>query len=138
MPLRTAHLDGFKGDPTLLIWGDAAGMLALSGLLREAADGGSEPIELTTIAEPTDGNVIRIRKSLQSHGLIRDSKGFEWVLDADNLTRFADLVGVLEISKGHQYLEVSPSEAVTVMVSRGEYPDDGCPQLTPLRREISR
>ena len=123
MPLRSTYFTEFGGGPTLLIWGDAAGMGALGGLLRDAAAGGGDLVELKTVVEPVDGNDVSIHKSLSSLGLRPNSNGFDWVLDADTLTRFADLVEVLEISTGHQYLDASPSEAATVMVSRGEYPD---------------
>jgi hypothetical protein len=74
MRLRSAHFDQFKGGPTLLIWGDAAGIDALSRLLRETADRSDDgSVELTTIAEPVDGNVISIRKSAQPLSLTRDS-----------------------------------------------------------------
>jgi hypothetical protein len=125
MPLRSTYFTGFKGGPTLLIWGDAAGMGALSRLLREAAvHGGDDTFKLKTIADPIDGKIVNIRKSSSSLGLRPSGSGFEWVLDAETLTRFADLVDPLEGSIGHQYLDASPGVAATVMVSRGEYPDD--------------
>ncbi len=55
-----------------------------------------------------------------------DKPCFQWKCDPDTWLDFACLVDVLVRSKGgHQYLRATPSEDILVMVSRGEYFDEG-------------
>lgn len=131
MTLRSAYFTAFDlgKDPTLLLWGDAEGMLTLSSIQRRvAAD--AEVEWLATFCEPVDAKAVLLRKSPASTGLTRITTGFEWILDSKTLERFADLAD--ELAKAgnpaHQYLEVGNRIEIVVRLSLGGYPDDLRPE----------
>ena len=124
--LRYAFIASFKfGDPTLLIWGDAEGMTALSGFLREMATAPRE-VELSelgfcaasgdrVIVSPGSGPYTALKKTLDEQHI------FRWELNKSQAEWFAELVDVLAASAhGHQYLD--PDRPTTGAIS--EYPDD--------------
>jgi hypothetical protein len=128
MTLRSAYFEKFDvgGAPNLLIWGNAAEIAELGALLRYAASANDAHLTPTPISKPVDGQPIVIRKSVASKGIVAVEGGFDWILDAETLDWFADLVAELAVSDhpGHQYLETSQPHQIAVRVSLDEYPDD--------------
>jgi hypothetical protein len=129
--LRYAFFPDFKGGPKLLMWGDQSGMAALSKFLCEWATTPREVEfgELGFYAAAGDRVIVLPYKG--PHSALRETPGnhriFHWELDKSQAEWFAELVNVLSASAhGHQYLEADRQtpEAIAVMVSIGEYPDD--------------
>jgi hypothetical protein len=106
--LRYAFIPNFKfGEPTLLMWGDADGMTALSGFLREMATAPRE-VELRelgfcavsgdrVIVLPGDGPYTALKRTPGEQRI------FQWELNKSQAEDFAELVDVLAASAhGHQ------------------------------------
>jgi hypothetical protein len=127
MALRSAYFPTFNGGPKVLLWGDAAGMHALSDFLRGML---SVPriVVLTEFCEPIDGKIIttRMRANRRDTGMRLNNKGLVWTLRAQSADDFAELVDTLASSgrSGHQYLACGVTDEITVMVSHAEYPEN--------------
>ena len=127
MVLRSAYSETFNGGPTVLLWGDAAGMRALSDFLRKmlVVPGA---MRLGEFCEAIDGKAVsvRMRTNRRETGMRLNFQGLEWTLRPQSAEDFAELVGVLASSgkSGHQYLTCGVTDESMVMVSHGEYPDD--------------
>lgn len=123
MTLRSAFFVDWNG-PTVLFWGDAAGMRALRDCLRGAWRASNAPT-LDGFCEAVDGKAITVR-AVSDHrdtGMHLARGGLEWRLRPDLAEDFADKVDVLASSAaGHQYLDAYSSD-ITVEVSTGEYPE---------------
>jgi hypothetical protein len=130
--LRFSVFEDFKGETTLLLWGDDEGIAQLHAVLAELADGrrsAASPHEMPW-ATAIDGT--RFKLSVAQDG--RDTMSVtspgtyvDWQCAPENFAEFADKVAALRSSTGesaHQYLDVR-GEALQVMVSRGEYAPDG-------------
>jgi hypothetical protein len=60
MALRSAYAPTLNGGPTVLLWGDAAGLNALSVFLRKMLIvSGAETLD--DFCEPVDGRTITVR-----------------------------------------------------------------------------
>jgi len=128
MALRSGYFENWGGSPTVLLWGDAGGMLKLSEALRNV----QRAPDLRTFCQSVDGKPITIKPSSQPVGMIHKDGALEWSLDPALADDYAKLVDVLATSsKGHQYLESRNGVAVTVSI--GEYPDSLHPDR-PLQR----
>ncbi len=127
MALQSAYSTKFNGGPTVLLWGDAAGMRALSDLLREMLVVPSV-MTLSEFCEAVDGRTItvRMRANRRDTGMRLNHQGLEWTLRPQSVDDFAALVEALAASgkSGHQYLTCGVTDEITVMVSQGEYPED--------------
>lgn len=125
MALQSAYFDNFKGGPSVLIWGDAAGLRNLIDVLRMSATG-SAP--LSQFCQAVDGREIVLERIPESSSMRSTDRGFEWGVSPKDATRFGNLIDALASSgrAGHQYLEPEfcNADALAVIVSMGEYPDD--------------
>lgn len=118
MPIRSKYFEDFKGDPTVLLWGDAPDLRELSAALRNIGANVSIPISIAT-----DGKTV-ILKSGSSLGITSTDMGFEWELSEGDAGAFADKIeALLDAPTGHQYLDVLQQNAIAVIVSKGEYPE---------------
>jgi hypothetical protein len=126
--LRSAYFQDFKGGPKILFWGDASSMRELAKLLN-ASSVGSGPLVLNSFVEAVDGKTITIRAVTKPSGMQISGNDFQWALDPETMTEFAELVDALAESTrpGHQYLTCGVDDEITVMASCGEYP----PYLNP-------
>ena len=128
MTLRSAYFSDFKGGPKVLFWGDARAMNQLGNLLRTSSIG-TGPLALGSFIEAVDRRPIVVQTVSRAQGMRPNASGFEWALDPETMTDFAEMIDVLAESNtpGHQYLECDKPGEITVLASCGEYPAD----LTP-------
>jgi hypothetical protein len=125
MPLRSAYFDDFKGDPTLLLWGDVAGMRELHIFLTMLTTGGSG--SLSTIA--VDRRQIAVKVAKGDAGIRIEEDSIQWNIDPAMIESFAEKVQVLALRmNGHQYLEHGGPDEIPVTVSVGECPDNLHPE----------
>ena len=127
MALRSAYSPMLNGGPTVLLWGDAAGLSALSVFLRKMLIVPGA-VTLDDFCEPVDGRTItvRMRANRRDSGMRLNHEDLEWTLRPQVADDFAELVGALAASEksGHQYLICGVTDELTVMVSHGEYPEN--------------
>ena len=125
MALQSAYSATLNGGPTVLLWGDTAGMRALSGLLRQVLVVPSA-MTLSEFCEAVDGKTVtvRMRANRRDTGMRLRHEGLEWTLRPQSADDFASLIEALAASgkPGHQYLTCGVTDEITVMVSQGEYP----------------
>jgi hypothetical protein len=127
MALRSAYSATFNGGPTVLLWGDTAGLRALGDFLRKllVVPGA---MTLGAFCEAVDGKPVsvRMRANRRETGMRLNHQGLEWTLRPQSADDFAELVSALASSgkSGHQYLTCGVTDEITVMVSLGEYPHD--------------
>jgi hypothetical protein len=124
MTLQSAYFDNWGGDSAVLIWGDAAGMRDLTDFLRNIHII-SAPSKLSTFCKSVDGKEITVRMVSDRYdsGMRVNREKLDWALRPQEADDFAEKVSVLISSPpGHQYLECSATETITVIVSTGEYP----------------
>jgi len=126
MALRSGYFQKLNGSPKVLLWGDLAGMHALGAFLRQLLIAPRVTI-LGDFCEPVDGKkiTVRMRANRRDTGMRLKSGDLEWTLRPQSLDDFAALVDALTTSdkSGHHYLSCGVTDEITVMVSRGEYPD---------------
>lgn len=126
MALRSAYSPTLNGGPTVLLWGDAAGLNALSDFLRKMLIA-SGAMTLSDFCEPADGRTItvRMRANRRDTGMRLNHEDLEWTLRPQVADDFAELVGALAASgkSAHQYLTCGVTDEITVMISHGEYPE---------------
>ena len=127
MALQSAYSATFNGGPTVLLWGDTAGMRALSDLLRKMLVVPSA-MTLSEFCEAVDGKTVtvRMRANRRNTGMRLHHDGLEWTLRPQSADDFAALIDALAASgrSGHQYLTCGVTDEITVMVSHGEYPEN--------------
>ncbi|MGB7693336.1 MAG: hypothetical protein WBM12_10730 [Pseudolabrys sp.] len=127
MALRSTYTATLNGGPKVLLWGDAAGMRALSDFLRKMLIV-PRAMTLGEFCEAVDGKTItvRMRANRRDTGMRLNHEGLEWTLRPQSAADFAALVEALAASgkSGHQYLTCGVTDEITVMVSHGEYPED--------------
>jgi len=123
MTLRSGYFADWGGNPTVLLWGDAAGMRDLRDFLRRIQSV-PRPSSLDAFCEAVDAKkiVVSMIADRRSTGMRLSGQGLEWTLRSESADDFAEMVDALVSSNGgHQYLDGS-SDAITVTVSTGEYP----------------
>jgi len=130
MILRSGYFSDFKDGPTMLFWGDADAMRQLASVLRASAIGAGT-LALDSVVEAADGRSIVLKTVPKAEGMqvIGDRLGqrhLEWLLDAETMNWFAELLEHLADSggPGHQYLESQVFEELTVMAACDEYAAD--------------
>jgi hypothetical protein len=127
MALRSAYSASFNGGPTVLLWGDAAGMRALSELLRKMLVVPSD-MSLSEFCNAVDGRMVtvRMRANRRDTGMRLHHEDLEWTLRPQSADDFAAIIEDLAASgkPGHQYLTCGVTDEITVMVSHGEYAED--------------
>jgi hypothetical protein len=131
MGLRSAYFPVFKWGPKVLFWGDAEAKRQLAGILEIAAtQAGPHPLDW--LCEFVDGKPIVLQVKDQAVGMTASQEGFAWIVSSEQAVDFASMINVLAESNtpGHQYLECGTTREISVMVSRGEYPDDLHPRNT--------
>lgn len=123
MSILSGYFSDWGGVPTVLFWGNAKGMSELATLLRSSTTGGP-PIALGSFIHSTDGRPILIRMVRKSEGMVPVGNYFEWRLDADTISDFAEKVDSLADRKipCHQYLETIEGRGIVVVASLDEYP----------------
>jgi hypothetical protein len=132
-PMRYGIFENLKGSTTLLIWGNE-NLSHLAGLFRNLADQPGDNIRFEDVpwlaaVEKCSVTVTHAdvgKGSLRISGTL-PSVSVEFHATRGDLLDFADLVGVLAEARcthGHQYLEVSPSQPIQIIVSKGEYSPD--------------
>jgi hypothetical protein len=96
MALRSAYSKTFNGGPTVLLWGDTAGMRALSDFLRKTLTT-SSAMTLSEFCEHVDGKTIsvRMRANLRDTVMRLNHEGLEWSLRPQSADDFAELVDVV-------------------------------------------
>jgi hypothetical protein len=121
--LRSGYFLDFVGSPKIVIWGESDGMYQLAELLRANASRIGAPA-LDSLVRSVDDRPIVLRAVSKPRGMIVSGSGFEWHLDSDTMTTFAEMIDPLAVanSPGHQFLECRVSEEICVLVSCGEYP----------------
>jgi hypothetical protein len=126
MALRSGYFHKLNGSPKVLLWGDLAGMHALGGFFRQLLVV-PRVTTLDDFCEPVDGKkiAVRMRANRRDTGMRLKTGDLEWTLRPQSLDDFAALVDALATSdkSGHHYLACGVTDEITVMVSRGEYPD---------------
>jgi hypothetical protein len=127
MTLRSAYFSDWGGNPTVLLWGDPAGMRDLRDFLRTVQNGPG-PFTLGHFCQAVDGKSITVRliSGRRGTGMYLNRQSLEWTLQPESADAFAEKVDVLVSSVGHQYLD-GASDSITVTVSTGEYPASLCP-----------
>jgi hypothetical protein len=115
--LKAAVFDDFKGATTLLLWGDAEGMVSLRSSFDALRLGKSTGFEVDGPA----GSVTI--KQGESSTLTSDRGALYWRCSLETIDLAADLTGPLVSQAGHQYLDVS-GMAEQVIIARDEYPAD--------------
>jgi len=127
MALRSVYSPTLNGGPTVLLWGDAAGLCALSEFLRKMLIAPSA-MTLGDFCEPVDGRTItvRMRANRRDTGMRLSHEDLEWTLRPHVADDFSELVGDLAAlgKSGHQYLSCGVTDEITVLVSLGEYPEN--------------
>jgi hypothetical protein len=123
--LRSGYFENLKSGPKVVFWGNQRAMNELAGILR-ACSVGTGALSLDSFSEAVDGRTILIKTVSPPVGMRARANGFDWALDADTMTNFADMIAVLAEScePGHQYLECGASGEIVVMASCGEFPGD--------------
>ena len=132
MALRSAYFGRWKGSPTVLLWGDAAGMRELRDFLRNPRNVASG-LTLEQFCVAVDNRTIAVRAVSQRRdtGMRLAHNGLEWRLRPDLADEFAEKVDQLVSSTaGHQYLDAYGGNIV-VEVSTGEYPENLHPEHKP-------
>jgi hypothetical protein len=126
--LRSGYFHNFKAGPTVLFWGDARAMRKLANLLNSSSIG-TGPLGMNSFVNAVDARTIAIRLAPSSRGMRTSGRDFEWAMDADTKTAFADAVEILAEANvpNHQYLTCNVTGEIAVMASCGEYPDDLVP-----------
>jgi hypothetical protein len=117
--LRSAYFADWKGNPTVVLWGDTIGMRELADFLRSER-------KFATFCEAVDGRKITAKRVSDNRdsGMRFAGGGLEWQLRPVEAQDFADKVDVLASSvSGHQYLDCNATDDITVEVSIGEYPE---------------
>jgi len=130
MTLRSAYFSDWRGGPTVLFWGDAAGIRELRNFLRSPLTASNER-SLEAFCISVDGRRITIRtvSNERDAGMRLALKDLEWSLQPELAEDFAHKVHQLtSTGAGHQYLDARGNE-VAVEVSIGEYPE----ALNPIR-----
>ena len=81
MALRSTYSATLNGGPKVLLWGDAAGMRALSDFLRKMLIVPSA-MTLGEFCEAVDGKTItvRMRANRRDTGMRLNHEGLEWTL----------------------------------------------------------
>lgn len=127
MALQSAYSPIFNGGPTVLLWGDAAGMRALSDLLRKMLVVPND-MTLGEICRAIDGRTVtvRMRANRRDAGMRLHHEDLEWTLRPQSADDFAALIDALATSgkSGHQYLTCGVTDEITVMVSHAEFPEN--------------
>src|SRR5262245_46306846 len=127
MALRSAYSATFNGGPTVLLWGDTAGLHALSDLLRKMLVV-PNAMTLAEFCEAVDGKTVtvRMRANRPDTGMRLNHEGLEWTLRPQSADEFAELIDALATpgKSGHQYFTCGGPDEITVMVSHGEYPEN--------------
>jgi len=115
--LKAGVFDDFKGATTLLLWGDAQGMVSLRSSLDALRLGNSTG---SAIDGPAGG--VTIKKG-EGSTLTSDGGGLCWRCSRETIDLVADLIAPLVNQIGHQYLDVS-GLAEQVIIARDEYQAD--------------
>ena len=124
MTLQSAYFDNWGGAPTVLIWGDAAGMRDLADFLR-AVQANPVSSKLSEFCRAVDGKEITVRMVSDRYdsGMRVNRETLDWALRPQEADDFAEMVSVLISSPGgHQYLDCSATDTITVTISTGEHP----------------
>jgi hypothetical protein len=122
MTLRSGYFEDWKGGPTVLFWGDAAGIRELRDFLRSAC-GAPNALTLDRLCEAVDRRAITVRAASDPRdtGMRFARGGLEWRLHRGLAEEYAEKIHVLaSSSSGHQYLD-APGGQIAVEVSIGEY-----------------
>ncbi len=130
--LRYGYFADFKGGPKLLFWGEGKDMERLTLFLQETARGEkAAPFAELNWTKAVGGASVVIDMSHGATGLRRGpgAQDFVWGLDLETVEVFAEKIGALARvgPAGHQYLDCGAGDAITVMVSRSEYPPHHAP-----------
>jgi hypothetical protein len=126
MALQSAYSPTFNGGPTVLLWGDAAGLRTLSDLLRKMLVVPND-MTLGEFRNAVDGRTVtvRMRANRRDTGMRLHHEDLEWTLRPHSADDFAALIDGLASGKsGHQYLTCGVTDEIMVMVSHGEYPEN--------------
>ena len=123
--LRVGYFADFY-DPTLLLWGDEAGLNALASFLVGLVEGGSVALTEQPWVRPRGALRVTIALSAEPLGLAQEREtppAFRWTLSEDHARDFAEKVrGVAAAGHPcHHYLDTDQNEAAVAVVSRGEY-----------------
>jgi hypothetical protein len=121
----------FKGQTTLLVWSDGAGMAELATQFRGMADGRVSTVEFGKLQWAHSGQSTEVTLRVVPPGCegenlsrIGDKWLVEWRGLAAKFSEAADLLEALvpeQYAAGHQYLDTVTFQ---FMVSKGEYPPD--------------
>ncbi len=106
MMLQSGYFDNFKGGPTLLIWGDAAGLRMLAEVLRTPP---AERLALDRWCKAVDGKPVFILKDRRSSMVPFGDAHFVWRIRPEDATDYADKIeATISTGRpGHQYLEAA-------------------------------
>ncbi|MBP2276881.1 MULTISPECIES: hypothetical protein [Sphingomonas] len=115
--LKAGVFDDFKGATTLLLWGDAEGMVSLRSSLDALRFGNS-----TGFAIDGPAGTVTIKQG-ESSTLTSDGGALCWRCSRETIDLAADLTAPLVSRAGHHFLDVG-GMAERVIIARDEYPAD--------------
>lgn len=124
-PVYIGFFKKFKGSDKLLFSGNQNGIKVLRDIFQECAKKGPANIKLHEFPLFISNVELTLRSTKAATGMkkVNDQK-FEWNLDPERMTTFAEVLEGLGAKPAHEYLDCGSMDDVQVMVSSGEYPDD--------------
>ena len=124
----------FKQQPVFLFAAHAQALIRLSELFDELSRGPrgfTKILDAEPLFQPKRGTRLTITIGAASTGMRRLESGaaerrFEWRITRELAGHFARLTRELALTEGagHQYLDSDANEAITVVVSKGEYDEN--------------
>ena len=130
--IKLGLFDDFKGDRTLLVWGDHPSMGDLRTALQALADAGHGRLLLTGLPGAVTRGELQVTLTIVGSGraqilesATQDGRQVDIQCSPEQAADFADLVGALVRDPNrpaHQYIEVSAQQTIQVIVSMDEYP----------------
>lgn len=115
--LKAGVFDDFKGATTLLLWGDAEGIVSLRSNLDALRLGNS-----TGFGIDGPAGSVTIKEG-EGSTLTSDGGALCWRCSRQTVDAAAELTAPLVSQAGHQFLSVS-GMAEQVIIARDEYPAD--------------
>ena len=118
--VRAEYLLEFKGGETLLLEGDARGLIALADALEALARGNVAGVQLHSTPFLSCDHEFLASREDRDIGLASSDGRFLWRRTAEGWLETVDKIrALLEHGSGHQYLD-GPRDELQVMVSTGE------------------
>jgi len=126
MNLQIGYFADFKETNTILISGDAEGLLELARLLRNLEDAHAEAVSLHRLPFIHAYGGLHLSACPAGDDGVRRigaSSSFKWHHSQEGWLESAEKIEVVahEDRPGHNYLGATAAEDAVIMVSKGEY-----------------